>query len=164
MIRQRLSHHLAYIGLIFIMMGCGAPATPTIKPATGTFATDLTQAASPDFGLIFIIEPNENNKIAGYMVMCGEGGNLSMPVKEGLLGLDVDIKDNQFTIDNQEIFIQGKFTNATTLEGTIRAKSESCSIPQNAQWTAKCGAPTGLSYLTIHGRGFSDEALTGSCK
>ena len=133
MIRQRLSHPLVYVGLIFIMVACAAPATPTIKSATGTFATDLTQAASPEYGLIFIIGPNENNKIAGYMVMCGEGGNLSMPVKEGLLGLDVDIQENQFTIDNQEIFIHGKFTDATTLEGTIRAKSESCRIPQNAQ-------------------------------
>jgi hypothetical protein len=152
-----------FLMLSLLFTSCGS-GEPIITPAAGTFATDLTKAASPDYGLLFIIEPNVKNKISGYMVMCGQGGGLSMPTQEGLTGVDVDIKDNQFTIDNQEVLIQGKFTDATTLAGTIQAKSGNCNIPQNAQWTATCGAPTGLSYLTIHGRSFSKEVLTGSCK
>jgi hypothetical protein len=162
---RNMASFIFSLAIVLLLIGCSSQ--PSIKPAAGTFATDLTKAASPSYGLVFIIDPNNLDRIAGYMVMCGEGGGLSMPIQDGLLGTDVDIKEGQFTIDNQDVLIQGKIIDAVTLEGTIEAKSADatkCAIPQSGQWTAKCGAPTGLSLLTIRGRSFLEDVLEGPCK
>lgn len=90
-----------------------------------------------------------------------------MPTLTGLMGTDVDIKEGKFAIDNQDVLIQGQITDTVTMEGTIEGKSADatkCAIPQNGQWIAKCGTPTGLAFLTIRGKSFSRDVLEGPCK
>ena len=169
---------LAFMFLTVLLSGCASASTPvpptpilptltpTIKPGSGTFATDLSREASPEYGLIFIIDQDNPDQIAGYMVFCGNAGGLSMPQLEGLSRTNVKINENKFAIDNQNILIQGQITKTDTMEGTIEAKSQeatNCAIPQNGQWIAQCGVPTGLSFLSIGGKSFSEDDLEGSC-
>lgn len=154
--------------IVLFQISCSSqPSVPIVTPASGAFSTDLSSEASPEYGLIFIVEQDNPNQIAGYMVFCGSGGGLSMPRLEGLSGTNVEISENKFTIDNENVLIQGQITATNMMEGTIEAKSQdalNCTIPQNAQWIAQCGLPTGLSFLTIHGKSFSEDDLEGSCQ
>jgi len=167
--REKALSRLSCLALVaFLLSACAGaqPSTsppPSVRPVAGAFqgSTDPRPGSTdPSVSLILIVFADDSDVIDYVYIACRPQGVISgLPAK---VAKDVEIAAGQFSVEHNDVVIQGRFTSSTAAEGTIRAltaDARGCGVPDAGTWTVECNLAA-----TKEGEGFSlHEATSGPC-
>ena len=150
---------LVVLGLLALFASaCGGGGGGVVRPVTGQFGP--AEEGQP-YELILVVAEGGIDGVDGYFLDCRD------LYSTFLVGKGSEVSNSRFTIETNDLRIEGKFTSPTSAEAVVTAKSdaaEDCGVGLRDGWQGSCGVGSGLYKFSIEGEEIEVDPDGGPCE